>query len=47
MTNLIDAVLEQIAKDLEGSDMTALEELLKFVPEKNLKAYLPEGEYNA
>jgi hypothetical protein len=44
---LIDLVLDQIVKDLEGSDMTALEELLKSVPEKNLIAYLPEGVYNA
>jgi len=42
MQDLIDRVLDQIAQDLEGSDLTALEELLKFVPQKNLIAYLTE-----
>ena len=44
---LIDLVLDQIVKDLEGSDMTAIEELLKTVPRKNLIAYLPEEIQNA
>lgn len=39
---LIDKVLEQIAKDIEDGDLTGIEELLKAVPEANLKAYLPE-----
>ena len=39
---LIDLVLEQIIKDLEGSDMTALAELLSFIPEDKLVGYLPE-----
>jgi hypothetical protein len=44
---LIDLVLDQIVNDLEGSDMTALEELLKSVPRDNLIAYLPEEIANA
>ncbi len=39
---LIDAVIEQIQRDIAEGDLTALEELLKFVPETNLQAYLPE-----
>lgn len=45
--DLIDLVLNQIAQDVDNKDFTAIEELLKYVPEKNLIAYLPEGEYNA
>ena len=41
-SDLIDRVLDQIATDLEGGDLTALEELLKFVPRDNLISYLPE-----
>jgi hypothetical protein len=39
---LINAVLEQIEHDVDMGDLTAIEELLGFVPEENLKAYLPE-----
>ena len=44
MTNkeLIDAVLDQMVDDLIKDDVTAIEELLKFVPRKHLLAYLPE-----
>ena len=38
----IDRVLEQICKDIKSGDMTAIEELLKAVPEENLKGYLSE-----
>jgi hypothetical protein len=38
----IDMVLTQIQSDIEGGDLTAIEELLKSVPLVNLKAYLPE-----
>lgn len=41
---LLDAVLEQIRRDVEIGDFSCIEELLKFVPEENLKAYLPEKE---
>jgi len=41
---LINKVLEQIKKDLEAGDVTALEVLLGEVSEKNLRSYLPEAE---
>ncbi len=37
---LVDRVIEQIKKDMESGDLTALDELLRFVPEKNLVAFL-------
>jgi hypothetical protein len=40
-TTLIDQVIEEIKKDVASGDLTAVEELLKFVPSENLKAYLP------
>jgi len=43
--DLIDLVLEQIAEDLMNGDLTALEELLKAVPDTNLKSYLTEVPY--
>ena len=39
---LIDLVIEQILDDIEDGDFTALEELLKAVPEEALRSYLPE-----
>ena len=39
---IIDYVIEQIKKDVASGDLTAIEELLKFVPIKILKSYLPE-----
>lgn len=39
---LIDRVLDQIAQDFAEGDLTALEELLRHVPETFLTAYLPE-----
>lgn len=41
---LIDKVLEQIKKDVEAGDMTAIEELLGEVSEKNLRSFLSEEE---
>ena len=41
---LVDKVLEQIKKDVEVGDMTAVEELLRDVPDEILKSYLPEEE---
>ena len=38
---LIAEVIEEIKNDLNSGDLTALYELLKFIPTKNLKAYLP------
>ena len=43
---LIDDVLELIVEDVGRDDLTAIEELLKFVPLKNLEAFLKEpGNY--
>ena len=42
--NRIDKVMEQIKKDVEAGDMTAIEELLRDVPDESLKSYLPEEE---
>ena len=39
---LLDKVLEQIKKDVEAGDMTAIEELLGEVSEKNLLSFLPD-----
>jgi len=39
---LVDRVITQIEIDMRGYDLTALEELLKRVPEKVLESYLPE-----
>jgi hypothetical protein len=43
LSDLVDRVLDQIVKDCEGGDLTAIEELLKFVPRENLLAYLSEN----
>jgi hypothetical protein len=42
MDNLIELVIDQIAEDLEGGDLTALEELLAKVPVKYLTGFLSE-----
>lgn len=42
MSELIDAVVEQICEDMNNGDFTALEELLKFVPVQYLEGFLPE-----
>jgi hypothetical protein len=39
---LIDKVLEQIQEDISYGDLTAIAELLTFVPIENLEGYLPE-----
>lgn len=39
---LIDECLEEIKNDVLSGDVTAIDELLKFIPAKNLRAYLPE-----
>jgi len=44
--SLVDRVITQIEIDMRGDDLTALEELLKRVPEKVLESYLPEVEEN-
>jgi hypothetical protein len=45
MDNLINLVLKQIQDDVDSGDLTALEELLKRVPEKVLESYLPEVDF--
>lgn len=39
---LLDAVLNQIVKDVEAGDLTAIHELLLSLPDNTLEAYLPE-----
>jgi hypothetical protein len=39
---LIELVLDQIEKDVEDGDYTAIAEMLKVLPIKVLDAYLPE-----
>jgi hypothetical protein len=41
-SDLVDRVLDQIVKDCEGGDLTAIEELLKSVPREKLIGYLSE-----
>ena len=43
--NLIDKVLEQIKKDVEMKDLTAIEELIKDIPKNKLKAFISEYEF--
>jgi hypothetical protein len=42
--NLINKVLNQVKKDVNNQDMTAIEELLRFCPKENLEAFLSEDE---
>jgi len=42
---LVDRVITQIELDMRGDDLTALEELLKRVPEQVLESYLPEVDF--
>ena len=41
---LMDRVLVQIQRDIADQDLSALAEMLCYVPIKNLKNYLPEDE---
>jgi len=45
MSSLINRVIEQIKADVSMGDVTAIEELLTFVPKENLIGYLPEEEW--
>ena len=42
---LIDLVIEQIIQDVKNADYTAINELLCYVPEANLKSFLSEVPY--
>lgn len=44
MNGLIDRVLAQVQKDIDNGDLTALEELLQYVPIDVLQGYLSEVE---
>lgn len=39
---LVDKCLEEIKKDVASGDLTAIEEMLKNLPNKHLEEYLPE-----
>jgi hypothetical protein len=39
---IIEAVIEQMKEDLQYGDVSAIYEMLEFLPKKNLLAYLPE-----
>ena len=41
-TPLIDRVLDEMRRDFDGGDLTAIEELLKMLPKESLMGYLPE-----
>jgi hypothetical protein len=42
---LLDRACEQIRKDVETGDLTAIEELLKNVSSEALQTFLPEDEW--
>ena len=42
---LLDRVVKRIELDLEQGDVSAVEELLQFIPRKNLIGFLPEEEW--
>ena len=42
---LVDLVIDQMLKDINDGDFTAIQELLITVPETNLKSFLSEGTY--
>lgn len=41
---LIDKVLEQIVRDVEAGDLTAIEELIAGIPDDKAQHFLPEEE---
>lgn len=42
---LIDRVIQEIKDDIEYGDVTAIAELLKNIPQRNLIEFLPEEEW--
>ncbi len=42
MDKLVDLVIERIKEDINCGDLTAIDELLRFVPRENLIGFLPE-----
>ncbi len=45
MDNLIDVVIDNIKEDINFGDLTAIDELLRFIPKENLIGYLPEEQW--
>ena len=45
MDNLIDTVIEKIKEDINFGDMTAIDELLRFIPKENLIGFLSEEQW--
>lgn len=43
---LVDAVLDAIVEDVNIGDLTAIEEMLKLVPQEVLVNFLPEADYD-
>ncbi len=43
---LVDAVIEEIKKQIENKDLTSLDDLLRFIPKETLIQFLPEDEWN-
>jgi hypothetical protein len=43
---LVDDVIERIKDEIEQGDLTALDEMLRFVPRHILIGYLPEDQWN-
>lgn len=41
---LVEAVIDEIMSQLEGGDLTALDELLRFLPRENLIGFLPDNQ---
>ena len=46
MSDLIDKVLQQMQRDFDAQDITAIEEVLTHVPKKYLEGYLPKEKKN-
>lgn len=44
--DLIDAVIEELKRDIESGDYTVLEELLSFIPSRKLIGSLPEEQWS-
>ena len=44
LVELIDKVLVQLVNDVKDGDLTAIEEMLAFVPKDKLLGFLPEND---
>jgi len=43
--HLLDAVCDEMKKQIDDGDWTAIDELLRFVPRENLINFLPEEDW--